>query len=150
MRRRSVEERFWSKVDKSSDCWVWTAYRTHKGYGLFSIEHGKLVQVHRWSYEQHHGTIPDGLEIDHICRVRACVNPSHLRAVTHKQNIENADRRIGISGVRWVIWDKHKGRWRVIVKHDGKNHSAGTFADLADAEAAAIAKHNELQGLPDA
>jgi hypothetical protein len=133
LRKPTVEERFWGKVDKSSDCWIWTACRTPKGYGHFRAN-GKQVQVHRWSYQLHYGPIPEGLEIDHICRVRACVNPSHLRAVTHQENISTGARRIGISGVRGVYWDNHNQRWRVQIKRNGKMVYLGSCKDLEDAK----------------
>ncbi|MYY08807.1 HNH endonuclease [Streptomyces sp. SID4919] len=66
-------------------CHLWTGARTHGGYGSFW--HVRTVKAHRYAYEATHGPIPDGLDIDHLCRRRACVNPTHLRAVTHRDNI---------------------------------------------------------------
>jgi len=87
-------DRFWSKVDKSGlvpdarpdlgPCWLWTASRSG-GYGRFSIGDGK-VQAHRFAYELLVGEIPDGLDLDHLCRVRHCVNPTHLEPVTRRVN----------------------------------------------------------------
>lgn len=84
----SVEERFWSKVDRSAagGCWVWTA-ATACGYGRFAVSHGQLVQAHRFAYELLVGPIPEGLELDHLCRNRACVNPAHLEPVTTRVNL---------------------------------------------------------------
>lgn len=83
----SVAERFWSKVGTptADDCWPWTGLLTKDGYGVFS--HGASSNAHRWAYTNAKGSIPVGLEIDHLCRVRNCVNPNHLEAVTHKENI---------------------------------------------------------------
>ena len=78
--------RFWSKVEKTDTCWLWTASKNHNGYGIFDIN-GKTQRAHRLSYELYKGKIPDGLQIDHLCRVRHCVNPDHLEAVTRKENI---------------------------------------------------------------
>jgi excisionase family DNA binding protein len=79
-------ERFWAKVDKTDTCWNWTA-STRSDYGRFSLGHRKqLVQAHRWSYENLVGPIPDGLQIDHLCRNRKCVNPAHLEPVTSREN----------------------------------------------------------------
>lgn len=89
------EDRFWSKVDKSGDCWEWTGARKGSGYvkyGCFEYL-GKTVLAHRLSYEIHKGEIPEGLEIDHLCFNPGCVNPAHLEAVTHRENITRAMRR---------------------------------------------------------
>ncbi|MCZ4497891.1 MAG: endonuclease [Marmoricola sp.] len=68
-------------------CWIWNGVR-HKtlDYGRFSIGH-RYVQAHRWSYEHHVGPISEGLQIDHLCRVRPCVRPSHLEPVTGQENL---------------------------------------------------------------
>lgn len=73
-------DRFWEKVDKSGECWLWTAYTTKKGYGQTHIG-GKTKYAHRVAYELSVGPIPDGKELDHLCRNRACVNPDHLDPV---------------------------------------------------------------------
>jgi HNH endonuclease len=62
-------------------CWRWTGARHPEGYGIFR-ENGRRFLAHRWSYEHHVGPIPDDLQLDHLCRVRACVNPDHLEPVT--------------------------------------------------------------------
>lgn len=80
-----LEQRFWEKVEKTDGCWLWVGSRDGNGYGL--IRNGRLVKAHRLSYEMHKGEIPDGMEIDHLCRVKACVNPAHLEAVTHRENM---------------------------------------------------------------
>ena len=102
---KPIEDRFWPKVDKNGPvpayrpdfgpCWLWTA-KTTRGYG--KIGHGSRIDgteghlsAHRVSYEIHRGPIPDGLEIDHLCRVRKCVNPDHLEPVTHIENIRRGE-----------------------------------------------------------
>lgn len=82
----SLPGRFWEKVNKTDSCWLWTAYTSHNGYGRFMYER-KVEAAHRLSYIDRHGEIPDGLEIDHLCRVRHCVNPDHLEAVTRQVNV---------------------------------------------------------------
>lgn len=86
-RTLSIAERFWARVDASGDCWVWTASCDHKGYGQFSPGGGvKTQRAHRWAWEHLVGPIPDRMVIDHLCRVRRCVNPDHLRITTSGEN----------------------------------------------------------------
>ena len=82
----TIEERFWAKVDKTGDCWLWTAYVNYGGYGMFAVA-GRPVRAHRWAWESLVGPIPDGLTIDHLCKVRRCVNPAHLEPVTLSENV---------------------------------------------------------------
>lgn len=82
-----LEPRFWSKVDRrgEDECWLWQAGLDPKGYGNFWMD-GTTRHAYRVAYELVVGPVPTGLELDHLCRVRACVNPSHLEAVTHQVN----------------------------------------------------------------
>jgi hypothetical protein len=68
-------------------CWIWAGTRNADGYGLISLSRAKSDFAHRVSYQLLVGPIPPGLQIDHRCRVRACVNPAHLEAVTCQVNI---------------------------------------------------------------
>lgn len=90
----SDETRFWSKVDASGDCWLWTGGKVRDGYGKFGHK-GRTVQAHRFAYELVRGPIPDGLTIDHLCARPLCVNPNHLEPVTLAENVRRAHVRAG-------------------------------------------------------
>lgn len=81
--------RFWSKVRVIGDCWVWLASLNSRGYALFSVE-GRARLAHRVAYEALVGPIPDGLTIDHLCRIKRCVNPAHMEPVSVLENIQRA------------------------------------------------------------
>lgn len=88
MPRKTPEQRFWAMVASREEgqCWLWTGHLDRKGYG--AIKTGKKsTGAHRFSYSLNVGPIPDGLVIDHLCRVPACVNPAHLEPVTNAENI---------------------------------------------------------------
>lgn len=88
-----LDERFWNKVNKrgpkmphmETRCWLWTGALRTNGYGQVRRER-KNKATHRHAYELRYGPIPDGLHIDHLCRVITCVRPSHLEAVTQTEN----------------------------------------------------------------
>jgi hypothetical protein len=81
---RPPEDRFWPKVDAHGDCWEWTGAKAN-GYGRFH-DGTHVVSAHRYAYQHLVGTIPEGMVLDHLCRVRHCCNPDHLRVITHREN----------------------------------------------------------------
>jgi len=114
-------------------CWIWLGSRRGHGYGKVGVN-GRYVGAHRAFYERDKGSIPDGMELDHLCRVRLCVNPDHLEVVTHKENMRRGSntrlsdaqvadiraaegtsveiaRRFGISQAH--AWDIRNGKTRV-------------------------------------
>lgn len=83
-----LRDRFLARVSEYTpdECWLWTGQLNAYGYGLISANKKRLM-AHRVGYELLVGPIPEGLEIDHLCRVRACVNPAHLEPVEHSENM---------------------------------------------------------------
>lgn len=88
----STARRFWAKVDVRSadECWLWTASTNTAGYGQFWLDTRQLG-AHRVAYEALVGPIPDGLQIDHLCRVKNCLNPAHMEPVTQRVNLLRGD-----------------------------------------------------------
>lgn len=98
-----LAERFWPKVDKTGraglevwnglPCWIWLASLDGKGYGQINagFRPTKMRRAHRVSYELCVGSIPVGLDLDHLCRNPRCVNPKHLEPTTRKVNLLRGD-----------------------------------------------------------
>jgi hypothetical protein len=84
--KSDVLVRFWNKVKKTKKCWLWIGAIDTDGYGNWS-QNKTPTKPHRFSYELHVEKIPKGMVIDHICRVRNCVNPDHLRVVSNRANL---------------------------------------------------------------
>ena len=151
-RDKSSSERFWMKIQKGPGCWIWTAGTTTGGYGKFTdTDTGKTHVSHRLAYERLVGQVPEGMVLDHICHVKRCCNPDHLRPVTTKQNGENRDGapRHSRTGVRGVSLTK-RGQYKVSAGHNGASYFGGNFSTLEEAAEAArqlrlsLFTHNEL------
>lgn len=85
--RPTIEQAFWERANKvrADNCWLWSGAINDDGYGIL-----RRKSAHRFSYEMHFGAIPKGMEIDHICCVRSCVNPRHLEVVSHTENVRRS------------------------------------------------------------
>ena len=89
-RLRVHDSRFWRHVDDSGDCWEWKGTKDRKGYGQFTVNK-KHFFAHRWAYEALVGPIAEGMVVDHLCRNRACCNPSHMEIVTPVENVKRGE-----------------------------------------------------------
>jgi len=78
--------RFWSKVSIGDDCWLWQGAKDTCGYGNFNLS-GQYWKSHRLAYTFFRGPITEGFELDHLCKTRNCVRPSHMEPVTHRVNV---------------------------------------------------------------
>lgn len=141
----TLEQRFWSKIRKTPDCWVWTAATDSDGYGQVKVD-GRYRRAHRVAWEMTNGPIPDGMVIDHRCGNPSCVNPDHLRATTHSQNMQHRTgaNKNNLSGVRGVCWHKRTNSWAVYVSLNGRTHWGGLHSTLEAADKAARVLRAEL------
>jgi hypothetical protein len=87
MKGRSLYERWASKVTRTDGCWLWTGSTLKNGYGNLMGTDGRNQYAHRVAHVLFIGPIPEGYEVDHLCRVRNCVKPAHLEAVTRQENL---------------------------------------------------------------
>lgn len=133
---RGAKDKFFSAVNKTETCWLWTSNRNAHGYGKFNHE-GVSRLAHRVSYEWANGAIPKGLMLDHKCHQTSCVNPAHLRPTTNKQNQENRSDRRPDGSFRGVSFHKARGKWAARVRHNRKRYSAGYYSTAEEAAEAA-------------
>lgn len=115
-------ENFWAKVEKTDTCWLWKASVSVWGYGQCSFD-GKTKRAHRVSYELAKGPIPKGLQIDHTCRVRNCVNPDHLEAVTARENVLRGISPAAVNATKTKCLRGHSlvgEKARVVINHPVK------------------------------
>jgi len=93
--RKTVEQRFFEKVDKNAPngCWEWTAGKDGDDYGIFRVSNTKQKRTHRFSYEFFKGLIPEGKMVCHTCDNPRCVNPDHLWLGTQKENMKDCVRK---------------------------------------------------------
>lgn len=136
----SAENYYEAKVVRNKGgCWDWAGEKTPAGYGTLTKKYGRTL-IHRYSYSRWVGEIPEGYVVDHLCHNPSCSNPRHLRAVTHKQNMENRKQAqsnsiTGVLGVHVTA----SGKYRARIKNNGKENYLGTFDTVAEAEKAYLA-----------
>ena len=123
---------------------MWQASPDSKGHGSFGI-HGGKIGAHVFAWVIANGPIPDGLEVDHhVCQRRGCVEVSHLRLKTPKQNSRRRlMHRNNTSGYRGVF-PTENGRWRARIRVDNRLRSLGTFDTPEEAAAVVRATWNEI------
>lgn len=119
MTRVSYMDTLMDKIspEPASGCWLWTAYVNRKGYGMVGVGGRKVKYSHRVMYEEMVGPIPKGMQLDHLCRVPCCVNPTHLEPVTPKENTNRSPRRGSLSGLRGSA-KKNKHKTHCIMGHE--------------------------------
>lgn len=108
VRKPPERVRFESRVRHDVDCWPWTGSHLVSGYGKFLADNDQQVLAHRYAYELWVGEIPDGLVLDHLCRNRGCVNPSHLEPVTNEENLRRGAGFALRNGMRTACINGHE------------------------------------------
>lgn len=106
---QSVINRFWSKVQKTPECWIWTAGCSGNGYGLFSYTINGIqirITIHRFSWEYHYGPIPTNKLVCHHCDNKTCCNPSHLFLGDPKDNTRDMMNKGRLNG-GWAPGEQH-------------------------------------------
>lgn len=88
---KSALSRFWSKVNKTDTCWLWTGYPLNR-YGQFTVDN-KTVKAHRFSYITFKGPIPKNVNVCHTCDTALCVNPEHLFLGTQSDNVKDMHKK---------------------------------------------------------
>ncbi|GAA2990611.1 hypothetical protein GCM10017559_08320 [Streptosporangium longisporum] len=121
-----LPERFWAKavIDNAghdTPCLTWTAFKQKNGYGKFNVA-GKALYAHRVAYEALNGPIPEGLHIDHLCRNRACVNATHLEAVTNQENILRGETIMAANAAKTHCQHGHEYTPENTRLHKGSRH----------------------------
>lgn len=117
-----------------SGCWLWRGCVTDEGYGMFRMKDAsgkhRTFKAHRAAYELFGETIVPGAQLDHLCHVRNCVNPGHLRPATARENTSNRRGKLaGRYSSRFVgvSWAKTRGKWLACIWVNGRHTNLGCF-----------------------
>jgi len=145
-RRIPIVDRLMARVEvEAGGCWIWTGAVAGGGYGIIGTNdvtprgNPRPAYVHRVAYEHFVGPIKEGLEIDHLCRTRRCVNPEHLEAVTHSENQRRGQSPCGENARAEKCKHGHAFDTKNTRVRDGKRSCRRCDADRAAARRARIA-----------
>lgn len=118
--RQSTSEDFWKHVIKSDGCWRWNRSHFRSGYARVKFK-GRDTVAHVISWELTNGPVQNGLELDHLCRNRGCVNPSHLEPVTHRENMIRGNTAIRTNALKINCREGHPlAGDNLFVRKDGR------------------------------
>jgi hypothetical protein len=146
------ESRFWGKVQRGEECWMWTGHRDRQGYGRIhdGSHDGAMLLAHRVSWELANGPIPDGMCVLHSCDNPGCVRPSHLHLGTVADNqSEMATRHRGIQSRSGLPYGARRSRtksarWNASIRVKGRTVHLGSFGSPEEASAAAQRERERL------
>lgn len=139
-------ERFMLRVNESDGHWLWKGHLSSKGYGFFCVDKVNTF-AHRWAYMLLVGEVPEGVEVDHECLVRSCVNPGHLRLATSSENSQHREggNQGATSRFRGVYWDRKSRKWRASASRSNPPERITSLHEVEEVAAeAAIAARMEL------
>ncbi len=128
--RKPVIDRLMAKVspEPNSGCWLWEgAVDPRTGYARITIETGRVENAHRSSYQLHVGPVPDGLQLDHLCRVRSCVNPDHLEPVTCAETLRRGAGPVKTKALKAAQTHCKRGH---LLSGDNVTHDKGNSARI--------------------
>lgn len=142
---KTPEESFAARTTWDGECLVWTGRtKLEFGYGVITVGPYKAIPAHRWAWEKVHGSIPEGMVMDHMCWNPACVRVEHLRLVTQGQNTQNrqgANPNNRSSGIRGVTLCNRTGRWLATISMNNQTVNIGRYDTKEEAgEAARLAR----------
>lgn len=136
-----VRASFWSMVDKTGDCWLWTGYRQPDGYGQFRAN-SKFYNSHKFAYELAYGPVPDGLEVMHTCDQPHCCNVAHMHLGTHLDNMRDCYNKrrhaFGMRNTRAKLTDGQVRELRVLRDQGWKFHELSARFGISSSHACNI------------